>query len=126
MAIYLGPIAMTALGYRLVLRIIRLAKAQNITSIADFIAARYGKHQGVAALVALIGIVGTADGGPAMRERLHLARKHARCKIAVRALLRTERIGNVDPGHSVHHSRNCSSGSGPRRFLPECSLRHST
>jgi Na+/proline symporter/CheY-like chemotaxis protein len=38
---------------------VRLAKSQNITSIADFIAARYGKHQGVAALVALIAIVGT-------------------------------------------------------------------
>ena len=37
----------------------RLAKAQNITSIADFIAARYGKHQAVAATVALIAIVGT-------------------------------------------------------------------
>ncbi len=37
----------------------RLAKAQNITSIADFIAARYGKGQAVAATVALIAIVGT-------------------------------------------------------------------
>ena len=43
----------------LILRIVRLAKAQNITSIADFIAARYGKHQAVAATVALIAIVGT-------------------------------------------------------------------
>ena len=41
------------------MRIVRLAKAQNITSIADFIAARYGKTQGVAATVALIAIVGT-------------------------------------------------------------------
>ena len=37
----------------------RLAKAQNITSIADFIAARYGKAQTVAAAVALIAIIGT-------------------------------------------------------------------
>ena len=37
----------------------RLAKAQNITSIADFIAARYGKSQAVAATVALIAIIGT-------------------------------------------------------------------
>ena len=36
----------------------RLAKGQNITSIADFIAARYGKSQSVAATVALIAIVG--------------------------------------------------------------------
>ena len=38
---------------------VRLAKAQNITSIADFIAARYGKSQAVAATVALIAIIGT-------------------------------------------------------------------
>ena len=36
----------------------RLAKGQNITSIADLIAARYGKSQAVAATVALIAIVG--------------------------------------------------------------------
>ena len=41
------------------MRVVRLAKAQNITSIADFIAARYGKRQAVAATVALIAIVGT-------------------------------------------------------------------
>ena len=41
------------------MRIVRLAKAQNITSIADFIAARYGKSQAVAATVALIAIIGT-------------------------------------------------------------------
>ena len=40
------------------MRIVRLAKAQNITSIADFIAARYGKAQTVAATVALIAIIG--------------------------------------------------------------------
>src|SRR5262249_38869886 len=34
-------------------------KAQNITSIADFIAARYGKHEAVAATVAGIAIVGS-------------------------------------------------------------------
>ena len=43
----------------LLIRIVRLAKAHNITSIADFIAARYGKGQAVAATVALIAIVGT-------------------------------------------------------------------
>jgi Na+/proline symporter len=43
----------------LIARVVRLAKAQNITSIADFIAARYGKSQAVAATVALIAIIGT-------------------------------------------------------------------
>jgi Na+/proline symporter/signal transduction histidine kinase len=59
LAIYLGPVLMVGLATPLLVRIVRLAKAQNITSIADFIASRYGKHQGVAAIVALIAIVGT-------------------------------------------------------------------
>ena len=59
LAIYIGPMLMLAVGYPLLLRIVRLAKSQNITSIADFIAARYGKHQAVAATVAVIGIIGT-------------------------------------------------------------------
>src|ERR1700742_3761732 len=59
LAIYVGPVLMIGLATPLILRIVRLAKAQNITSIADFIAARYGKHQAVAATVALIAIIGT-------------------------------------------------------------------
>ena len=38
----------------------RLARAQNITSVADFVAARYGKAQNVAAMVALIAVIGAA------------------------------------------------------------------
>jgi Na+/proline symporter/CheY-like chemotaxis protein len=59
LTIYLGPAVMIGLCSPLVLRIVRVAKAQNITSIADFIAARYGKGQAVAATVALIAIIGT-------------------------------------------------------------------
>src|SRR5215204_747760 len=59
LTIYLGPILMIGLCWPLIVRIVRLAKAQNITSIADFIAARYGKGQAVAATVALIAIFGT-------------------------------------------------------------------
>src|SRR5476651_1146036 len=57
--IYIGPVLMIGLFSPLILRVVRLAKAQNTTSIADFIAARYGKGQAVAATVALIAIVGT-------------------------------------------------------------------
>ena len=57
LAIYIGPMVMVGLCYPLLLRIVRLAKGQNITSIADLIAARYGKSQAVAATVALIAIV---------------------------------------------------------------------
>jgi Na+/proline symporter/signal transduction histidine kinase/CheY-like chemotaxis protein len=59
LTIYVGPALMIGLCSPLLLRVIRLAKAHNITSIADFIAARYGKSQAVAATVALIAIVGT-------------------------------------------------------------------
>ncbi len=58
LTIYLGPIVMIGVCSPLITRVIRLAKAQNITSIADFIAARYGKAQTVAATVALIAIFG--------------------------------------------------------------------
>src|SRR5512141_2290497 len=59
LAIYLGPILMIALCTPLLRRVIQLAKSQNITSIADFIGARYGKSQAVAATVALIAIIGS-------------------------------------------------------------------
>ncbi len=59
LTIYIGPVVMLAVGYPLILRVVRLAKAQNITSIADFIAARYGKSQAVAATVASITIIGS-------------------------------------------------------------------
>src|SRR5216684_2058255 len=45
LAIYIGPVLMIGLCTPLLRRVIQLAKSQNITSIADFIAARYGKSQ---------------------------------------------------------------------------------
>jgi Na+/proline symporter/signal transduction histidine kinase/ActR/RegA family two-component response regulator len=59
LAIYIGPMIVMGLAWPLVAHVIRLAKTQNIVSIADFIGARYGKHQGVAATVAAIAIIGT-------------------------------------------------------------------
>jgi Na+/proline symporter/signal transduction histidine kinase len=59
LAIYVGPILMIGLCTPLLRRVIQLAKSQNIISIADFIGARYGKSQAVAATVAFIAIVGS-------------------------------------------------------------------
>ncbi|OJF98491.1 PAS domain-containing hybrid sensor histidine kinase/response regulator [Pararhizobium antarcticum] len=56
--IYIGPILMFTLGLPVIRRIITLAKAEKLTSVADFIAARYGKNPGVAAIVALISLIG--------------------------------------------------------------------
>jgi Na+/proline symporter len=57
LAIYIGPILVIGLGHTVVARVLRIAKAQNITSVADFVAARYGKSEGVAALVACVAVV---------------------------------------------------------------------
>ncbi|MDP2119339.1 MAG: PAS domain-containing hybrid sensor histidine kinase/response regulator [Hoeflea sp.] len=57
-AIYIGPILMFTLGMPILRRIVNLAKAEKLTSIADFMAARYGKSPLVAALVALIAVTG--------------------------------------------------------------------
>lgn len=56
--IYLGPILVFTLGWRLLQLMADLAKRQNITSIADFIAARYGKNETLGAIVASIAVVG--------------------------------------------------------------------
>ncbi|MBM3090220.1 response regulator [Ensifer sp. T173] len=56
--IYIGPILMFTLGMPLIRKIIRLAKTEKLTSVADFIAARHGKNPAVAAIVALISLVG--------------------------------------------------------------------
>ena len=56
---YLGPVLLFVFGWRLIRRIVRIAKKQNITSIADFMAARYGKSPSVAALVTVVAVVGT-------------------------------------------------------------------
>ena len=50
---------MFTLGMPILRRIVTLAKAEKLTSIADFMAARYGKSPMVAALVALIVVIGS-------------------------------------------------------------------
>ncbi len=57
--VYIGPILMFVFGWPLILRIVRLSKSQNITSVADFLAARYGKSQAVAAVVTIVAVAGT-------------------------------------------------------------------
>ncbi|NNF76488.1 MAG: response regulator [Rhizobiales bacterium] len=57
--IYIGPILMFIFGWPIVRRVVELSKQHNITSIADFIAARYGKSQALGATVAVIAVIGT-------------------------------------------------------------------
>ncbi|MEF1311380.1 PAS-domain containing protein [Vibrio mytili] len=56
--IYIAPILVFTIGWRLLARLILIAKREHITSIADFIGARYGKSQGLAVVVTLIAVVG--------------------------------------------------------------------
>jgi len=56
--IYLGPTLMAALWWYVMLKIIRISKQNRITSIADFIASRYGKSHMLGGLVTIIAVVG--------------------------------------------------------------------
>ena len=56
--IYLGPTLMLALGWFVIHKMVRVAKANRITSIADFVASRYGKSQLLGGLVTVIAVVG--------------------------------------------------------------------
>ncbi|WP_426687733.1 hybrid sensor histidine kinase/response regulator [Rhodanobacter ginsengiterrae] len=55
--IYLGPILLYIFGFGLLRRLVQVVRQRNITSIADFIGARFGKSHGLAALVAVIAVI---------------------------------------------------------------------
>ena len=57
LTIYIGPTLML-LCVGVIIKMIRISKAQRITSIADFIASRYGKSQLLAGLVTVIAVIG--------------------------------------------------------------------
>lgn len=56
--IYLGPILTVLLGGALIYKMVTVAQQHHITSIADFLAARYGKSRRLAVLVTLVAIIG--------------------------------------------------------------------
>ncbi|MGD9348716.1 MAG: sodium:solute symporter, partial [Desulfobacterales bacterium] len=60
LTIYIGPTLMALLGWSVWQKIIRISKVHRITSIADFIASRYGKSTtlgGLATNIAVIGVI---------------------------------------------------------------------
>ena len=59
LTIYIGSGLMILLGAPLLKHICQIAKVHNSTSIADFLASRYGKSPLIGALVTLIVVVGT-------------------------------------------------------------------
>ena len=56
--IYLGPTLMALLWWFVLRKLIRISKQHRLTSIADFIASRYGKSAFLAGLVTLIAVIG--------------------------------------------------------------------
>jgi Na+/proline symporter/signal transduction histidine kinase len=56
--IYLGPTLAATIWWMALRKIIRLSKIYHITSIADFVASRYGKSSVIGGLVTVIAVVG--------------------------------------------------------------------
>jgi Na+/proline symporter/signal transduction histidine kinase len=56
--IYIGPTLMIALWWVVLRKILRISKRNRITSLADFVASRYGKSALLGGLVTVIAVVG--------------------------------------------------------------------
>ena len=57
--IYIGTIACFILGWPILLKLLRVSKKLNLTSVADFIACRFDKAPQIAAVVSIIALLGT-------------------------------------------------------------------
>ncbi|TYC54563.1 histidine kinase [Zoogloea oleivorans] len=56
--IFLGPTLVVALWWFVMLKMVRIGKTNRITSIADFVASRYGKSHLLGGLVTVIAVLG--------------------------------------------------------------------
>ena len=56
--IYTGPALLVIAGYPMLAKMVRAAKRHNVTSIADFLASRYGKSRAVGVTATLFATVG--------------------------------------------------------------------
>jgi hypothetical protein len=56
--IYIGPTLMIALWWVVMRKILRISKQNRITSLADFVASRYGKSALLGGLVTVIAVIG--------------------------------------------------------------------
>jgi hypothetical protein len=56
--IYIGPTLMIALWWIVMRKMLRISKQNRITSLADFIASRYGKSAALGGLVTVIAVIG--------------------------------------------------------------------
>lgn len=58
-AVFLGPSVGAVVAWQVVRRLVRIKREHHVTSVAEFLSARYGKSQAVAAMAALVLIFGT-------------------------------------------------------------------
>ena len=56
--IYTGPALVVTAGFPILRKMVRLAKQHNVTSIADFLASRYGKSRAVGVTATLFATIG--------------------------------------------------------------------
>jgi Na+/proline symporter/signal transduction histidine kinase len=59
LGIYFGPVFLYTIGRPLLRRIIEAARIEGITSLSDFLAARYGKSVAVGCMVTFVAFIGT-------------------------------------------------------------------
>lgn len=55
--IYLGPMLATTLWWVLMRKMVRISKSNRITTIADFVASRYGKSQLLGGMITVVAVV---------------------------------------------------------------------
>lgn len=66
--IYIGTIGFFVFGWPVLLKMLRITRQQNLSSIADFLASRYAGAPTIAAVVTLVSILGTL---PYLALQLH-------------------------------------------------------
>ena len=59
LTIYLGPTIIFVGWWWFLRRLVRIGRVEKLTSIADFVSARYGKSSSLAAVITIIAIIGT-------------------------------------------------------------------
>ena len=59
MTIYLGPTLVFVGWWWLLRKLVRIGKAQRVTSIADLISSRYGKSNAVGVIVTILAVIAT-------------------------------------------------------------------
>src|SRR5476649_1839348 len=96
--IYIGPTLMIALWWVVMRKIIRISKRNRITSLADFIASRYGKSALLGGLVTFIAVVGIL---PYISLQLKAVSSSFTILVQYPEIIMPDKIGVVAMGHDT-------------------------